>query len=79
MPMKIVTSSPIEVGWVSFITWTTVPSCTLLRAPMRIQWTSPRTTAFIQIDEASPISTSPITCALASMNTLSWTRGEVPR
>ena len=45
---------------------TIVKSWMLLRRPMRMRLTSPRTTTFIQIDDSSPRNTSPITCALWS-------------
>ena len=74
----IVTSSPIVVGCVPFMTCTMVPSCTLLRRPIRIQCTSPRMTTFIQTLLASPISTSPMTWAESSTNAVGWTRGVMP-
>src|SRR3954466_16275892 len=46
---------------------------------MRIAFTSPRTTAHIQTLLSSPISTSPITCALWSMKAEDATRGWTPR
>src|SRR5256885_5155805 len=46
---------------------------------MRIAFTSPRTTAHIQTLLSSPISTSPITCALWSMKAEDATRGSTPR
>src|SRR5580765_5327118 len=61
------------------MTCTTVPSCTLLRLPILIQFTSPRMTTHIQTLLSSPISTSPITWAESSMNTLEGTRGMRPR
>jgi hypothetical protein len=39
----------------------------LLREPIRMAFTSPRTTAFIQMLLSSPITTSPMTWALSSM------------
>jgi hypothetical protein len=69
----IVTSSPITVAkppsfacGPSWLTWITVPSCTLLRAPMRMKLTSPRTTVIGQIETSSPSTTSPITAAAGS-------------
>ena len=44
----MVTSSPMVVGWVPDWTWTTVPSWTLVLAPIRMAFTSPRMTTFIQ-------------------------------
>src|SRR5438552_272457 len=46
---------------------------------MRIAFTSPRTTTAIHTLLSSPISTSPMTCALSSMNAVGWTRGRTPR
>jgi len=66
-PCPIVTLSPIVVGCVPVMTWTIVPSWTFERRPMRIQCTSPRSTAHIHTLLSSPISTLPITCALSSM------------
>ena len=63
----IVTSSPMVVAWVSFMTCTTVPSWTFDRRPMRMRCTSPRMTTAIQTLLSSPISTSPMTWALSSM------------
>src|SRR5215203_2908403 len=74
----MVTSLPIKVGCVPFITCTTVGSWMLLRVPILIRWTSPRTTAFIQTDDSAPISTSPITCALSSTYALECTLGATP-
>ena len=47
----------------SCVTCSTQPSWMLVRAPISIEWTSPRTTAVGQIDESSPIVTLPITTA----------------
>ena len=52
-----------------------VPSWMLERRPIRIQFTSPRMTTHIQTLLSSPISTSPITCALSSTKALGWMRG----
>src|SRR5258707_13419336 len=75
----IVTLSPIVVGCVPVIAWTTVPSWMFDRLPIRIRCTSPRITVHIQTPLSSPISTSPITCALSSTKAVGWTRGIVPR
>src|SRR5687768_11228599 len=47
-------------------------------APIRMEWTSPRTTAFIHTLAWSPSSTSPITCADWSTYTRSPTFGQIP-
>src|SRR5262245_11488369 len=75
----IVTLSPIVVSCVPVIACTTAPSWTFVRRPTRITFTSPRTTAHIHTLLSSPISTSPMICALSSMNAVGWTRGAVPR
>ncbi len=58
-PCPTVTSSPMSVGCVLRITWTTLPSWMLVLS--------------------SPISTSPITCALSSTNAVGATRGKPAR
>ena len=50
----------------------------LVRAPMRMWFTSPRTTAPNQTDESAPISTSPTITALSATQTLSASRGVLP-
>ena len=55
-----VTSSSRTSGPVSFVTWSVQLSWTLLRAPIRIQQQSPRTTEEYQIETSSPSTTSPI-------------------
>src|SRR6185295_16239494 len=65
----ITTSAPIESGNLSCVTWSTAPSWTLVRAPMRIQWTSPRATVWNQNETSSPSSTSPATCAEGASHT----------
>src|SRR3954469_20064348 len=67
------------VGCVPVIACTIDPSWMFDRRPTRIQWTSPRSTAHIQTLLSSPISTSPMTCALSSMKAVGWARGDVPR
>ena len=47
--------------------WRTAQSWMLVRAPMRMELTSPRTTAFIQREDWGPRSTSPMTWAEGSM------------
>src|SRR5690625_1510706 len=75
-PVSTVTSSPTTSGrppgvyGASWVTWATQLSCRLLRAPMRIWLTSPRTTAPGQTETSSPSSTWPITTAEASIQTL---------
>src|SRR5512133_2345073 len=74
----MVTSSPTIVGWVLLVTWIVVRSWTLVRAPMRMWFTSPRSTQPNQIEERSPISTSPSTTAPLATNTLPGTMGVLP-
>ena len=57
-----VTSDPMTVGWVA-VQWMIDPSCTLLRGPISIRPSSPRSTAVGQIDASAPIVTLPITTA----------------
>ena len=72
-PWPMVTSDPMTVAkppglpyGPSWVTWMMVPSCTLVRAPMRTKLTSPRITVPGQIDTSSPSTTSPMTVAAAS-------------
>jgi hypothetical protein len=58
----MVTSSPTTHG-VPRSTWSTAPSWTFERLPMRMGATSPRITALNQTLDSDPISTSPITTA----------------
>src|SRR5574341_1896934 len=74
----MVTSSPITVGWVLLVTWMVVRSCTLVREPIRLRFTSPRSTQPNQMDDRSPISTSPRTTAPGATKALAWTTGVVP-
>ena len=53
----------------------TLPSCTLLRAPMLSDSVSPRSTAPNQMLAASASSTLPITTALSATQALSAMRG----
>ena len=69
----MVTSAPITVAkppslacGPSWLTWITVPSWMLVRAPMRTKLTSPRTTVNGQTETSSPSSTSPMTLANGS-------------
>ena len=48
----------------------TVPSWMLVRAPMRIEFMSPRTRQWNQIPVSEPTTTSPITAAVGAMNEL---------
>lgn len=57
----------------SLVTWTMLPSWMLLRLPMRIALTSPRTTALNQIEHSSPSSTSPMIRAPSATKTDSGT------
>src|SRR5512135_3482178 len=66
------------VGCVPPVTWTTVWSWRFVRAPMRMWFTSPLTTAPNQTDEPGPISTSPTTTAPSATQTLSASRGALP-
>ena len=74
----MVTWSPMTVGWVFRITWTSVRSWMLVRAPMRIELTSPRITTFIHRLLSGPTCTSPITCALTSTKAVGSTCGRTP-
>src|SRR5512133_1609757 len=74
----MVTSSPTIVGCVLLVTWRVVRSWTLVRAPIRMWFTSPRSTQPNQIDDLSAISTSPRTTAPSATNTLAWTTGALP-
>src|SRR5262245_36499524 len=49
-----------------------------VRCPMRMTFTSPRMTTFIQTLLSAPISTSPMTCADWSTNADAWTTGKRP-
>src|SRR5581483_3097917 len=75
----IVTASPMCVSCVPSIAWTTAPSWMFDRRPIRMMFTSPRTTAHIHTLLSSPTSTSPMTCALVSMNAVGAIRGLTPR
>src|SRR5690606_3710575 len=63
----------------SWLTWMTVPSWTLLRAPMRTKFTSPRTTVPGHSDTSSPSTTSPTTVAIGSTYTRSPSVGITSR
>src|SRR5512133_2028281 len=71
----MVTSSPTIVGCVLLVTCRVVRSWTLVRAPIRMWFTSPRSTQPNQIDDFSAISTSPIKTAPSATNTLPWMTG----
>ena len=73
-----VTWSATTVGCCSLKTWTTQLSWMLLYGPMRMEWTSPRMTAFIHTLAWSPSSTSPMTWAETSTNTRSPSLGQMP-
>src|SRR3954465_8663259 len=47
------------------------PSCMFTLSPMRIKFTSPRTTVLNQIEQSFPITTSPTTVAFGAMKQLS--------
>ena len=51
--------------------WSTLPSCTLVRSPMRMLNTSARSTQLYQIEEPAPISTSPIMVQPGAMKAVS--------
>ena len=74
----MVTSSPMSVGSPPPVTWMTVPSCTLVRAPMRMTFTSPRTTTLNQMPLSGPISVSPITVAFGATKAVSAIVGVMP-
>src|SRR5215216_330159 len=59
-------------------TWSTAPSWTLVRAPIRTGATSPRIAAWNQTLEPGPISTSPTTTAPGAMKTSGAIFGEMP-
>src|SRR5437867_2396985 len=61
-----VTYSPTNTPYCCFIPWSMLQSCTLECAPIRMECTSPRSTAFIQMLAFSPRTTSPMTCADSS-------------
>jgi hypothetical protein len=54
------------------------PSWRLLRAPIRIECTSPRSTEPYQRLESAPISTSPTTTAPGAIQASGWMRGQTP-
>src|SRR5215831_8522197 len=55
------------------------PSWMLVRAPIRIGPTSPRTTLPYHTDASSPKTTSPTTTAVGATNALAGTTGARPR
>ena len=61
------------ISEVSRCTRTTQPPWMFVRAPTRMRLTSPRMTTFIGILRSSPISTSPMRCALSSTNAVGAT------
>ncbi len=73
------TSAPMTSGWVSWVTCNTVPSWTFERAPIRIQFTSPRAAVWNQKETSSPTSIAPVRCAPGARNTRSPRLGRVPR
>ena len=75
----IVTSSPIAVEKRSRVTWMTVRSWMLVRAPIRICSTSPRITQPNQTLDCGPIHTSPITLAVGASQTSAAISGRRPR
>jgi len=66
LPMRVANPPSLACG-PSWLTWTMVPSWRLVRAPMRMKFTSPRMTVAGQTELSSPISTSPMTVAAGSM------------
>ncbi len=68
----------MTVGCVPPVTWTIEWSCTFVRAPIRIRFTSPRTTVWNQIEDPSPISTSPTTTAPEATQVVAARRGVAP-
>ena len=55
-------SSPTMVGMTGVVC-STLPSCTLVRAPMTTWPSSPRSTALGHTDDSGPMRTSPMTTA----------------
>ena len=80
----ISTSAPISVGKPSgrrgsgLSQWITVPSCTLLRAPITTRLTSPRITQLYQMLASGPIVTSPMIRQPGAMKALSAICGTLP-
>ena len=62
----MVTHSPTMTGYLWRMPCSTLQSCTLELAPMRMECTSPRSTAFIHTLEFSARITSPMICAESS-------------
>ena len=77
-PWPMVTSSPICVASPPELTCTMVPSCRLVRAPMRMMFMSPRTRQLNQTPLSAPITTSPITAALGAMKASGAMVGTTP-
>src|SRR5699024_12246894 len=65
----IASSLPISVGPLCFITWMQVLSCTLLRSPISIHFTSPRVVVLNHTLLCLPWVTSPIISALGAIKT----------
>src|ERR1700761_4945712 len=59
-------------------TWITVPSWMLVRAPMRMEFMSPRSRQWNQMPVSDPITTSPITAAVGAMKASSAICGVTP-
>jgi len=70
----MVTSSPSVKGKPMSVC-STLPSCTLVRAPRVIHSLSPRSTAPYQTLDAAPIATRPMTCALSATQAVDARRG----
>ena len=66
-PAPMVTSLPMIKGWVSWVTWSMQRSCTFVRLPILIWFTSPRTTAWNHTLQSSPSTTSPMTMPVSSI------------
>jgi hypothetical protein len=70
------TSAPMASGKRSWVTCRIVPSWTLVRAPTRIQLTSPRAAVWNQNELSSPTSISPASSAEGARKTPAPRRGK---
>jgi len=73
-----VTSSPMKAENAPESTWMIDPSWMLVRAPIRIEFMSPRTRQWNQIPVSDPTTTSPMTAAVGAMNASSAIVGVTP-
>src|ERR1043166_3471840 len=74
----IVTSSTTTHGCSPPVTCSTQLSCTFVREPILMKWTSPRSTVPNQSETSLPISTSPMTETSSATKTFRPTRGFLP-